>query len=77
MPGLMELLATVSSRQEHFTETKTLAMLTQPVVLKGTLAYVRPDRVEKHVTSPIPRTSRQGRPADAFNPQGHEADCRR
>lgn len=52
VPGLMELLGKVSSRQEHFTETKTLAMLTQPVVLKGTLAYVRPDRVEKHVTSP-------------------------
>ncbi len=52
VPGLMELLAQVASRKDHFTETKTLAMLTQPVVLKGTLAYVRPDRVEKHVTSP-------------------------
>jgi hypothetical protein len=52
VPGLMELLAQVASRQDRFTETKTLAMLTQPVVLKGTLAYVRPDRVEKHVTSP-------------------------
>lgn len=52
VPGLMELLAKVSSRQDRFTETKTIAMLTQPVVLKGTLAYVRPDRVEKHVTSP-------------------------
>ena len=50
--GLMELLGNVSSRKDHFTETKSLAMLTQPVVLKGTLAYVRPDRVEKHVTSP-------------------------
>lgn len=52
VPGLMELLGNVSSRREHFTETKTLAMLTQPMVLTGTLAYVRPDRVEKHVTSP-------------------------
>lgn len=52
VPGLMELLGKVSSRQDRFTETKTLAILTQPVVLKGTLAYVRPDRVEKHVTSP-------------------------
>ncbi len=27
-------------------------MLTRPLVLKGTLAYARPDRVEKHVISP-------------------------
>jgi len=52
VPGLMDLLAQVASRKDRFTETKTLAMLTQPVVLKGTLAYVRPDRVEKHVISP-------------------------
>jgi hypothetical protein len=52
MPGLMELLAKVPAREDRFTETKTLAVLTQPLVLKGTLAYVRPDRVEKHVTSP-------------------------
>ncbi len=53
LPGLMELMATVTSREDRFTETKTVAMLTQPLVLKGTLAYVRPDRVEKHVTSPF------------------------
>ncbi|MGZ8393482.1 MAG: LolA-related protein [Nitrospira sp.] len=52
LPGLMELMAKVTSREDRFTETKTVAMLTQPLVLKGTLAYVRPDRVEKHVTSP-------------------------
>lgn len=52
VPGLMELLGNVSSRKDRFTETKHLAMLTQPLVLKGTLAYVRPNRVEKHVTSP-------------------------
>ncbi len=52
LPGLMDLMARVTSREDRFTETKTVAMLTQPLVLKGTLAYVRPDRVEKHVTSP-------------------------
>jgi outer membrane lipoprotein-sorting protein len=52
VPSLMERMAKVSSREDRFTETKTVAMLTQPLVLKGTLAYVRPDRVEKHVTSP-------------------------
>lgn len=52
VPGLMALMAQVPSREDRFTETKTLAVLTQPLVLQGTLAYVRPDRVEKHVTSP-------------------------
>lgn len=52
VPGLMELMAKVPSREDRFTETKTVAMLTRPLVLKGTLTYVRPDRVEKHVTSP-------------------------
>ena len=52
VPGLMELMAKVAAREDRFTETKTVAMLTKPLVLKGTLAYVRPDRVEKHVTSP-------------------------
>ena len=52
VPGLMDLMAKVPAREDRFTETKTLAMLTQPMVLKGTLAYVRPNRVEKHITSP-------------------------
>lgn len=52
LPGLMELLGKVPSRMDRFIETKTLAMLTEPLVLRGTLAYVRPDRVEKHVASP-------------------------
>ncbi len=52
VPALMELMSKVSKRDNHFTETKTLAMLTRPLVLSGTLSYVRPNRVEKHVTSP-------------------------
>ncbi len=52
VPQLMELMAQVTSRQDTFTETKTVSMLTQPLILKGTLSYTRPDHVEKHVISP-------------------------
>ena len=52
VPQLMELMAQVTSRQDTFTETKTVAMLTRPLVLTGTLSYARPDRVEKHVLTP-------------------------
>jgi outer membrane lipoprotein-sorting protein len=48
----MELMAQVTSRQARFTETRTLAILTKPMILTGTLAYVHPDRVEKHVLTP-------------------------
>jgi hypothetical protein len=48
----MELMANVTAREDRFTETKTMAMLTRPLVLTGTLAYRRPDRVEKHVLTP-------------------------
>ena len=33
VPQLMELMAKVTSRQDTFTETKTLSMLTQPLLL--------------------------------------------
>jgi outer membrane lipoprotein-sorting protein len=52
LPQLMELMAQVRERRDRFTETKTLAVLTKPLVLTGTLAYARPDRVEKHVLTP-------------------------
>jgi len=52
VPELMDLMAKVTSRTDRFIETKTVAMLTQPLVLQGTLGYARPDRLEKHVTSP-------------------------
>jgi outer membrane lipoprotein-sorting protein len=52
LPQLMELMAQVSVRQDRFTETKTMTVLTKPLVLTGTLAYSRPDRVEKHVLTP-------------------------
>ena len=52
VPSLMNMMAKVASREDRFTETKTVAVLTKPLVLKGTLAYTRPDRVEKHVLQP-------------------------
>ena len=52
LPDLMRMLGRVESAQARFTETKHLAVLDSPLVLKGTLAYVRPDRLEKHVLSP-------------------------
>lgn len=52
LPQLMEMMAQVTARQDRFTETKTLAMLSKPLVLTGTLSYARPDRVEKHVLTP-------------------------
>ncbi|SLM46834.1 putative transmembrane protein [Nitrospira japonica] len=52
VPRLMELMAQVESRQDRFTETKTLTVLTEPMVLTGTLSYTRPDRIEKHVLTP-------------------------
>lgn len=52
LPDLMQKLAQVKSTQAAFTETKQMAVLDSPLVLKGKLVYVRPDRLEKHVLSP-------------------------
>ena len=49
---LMPLLAQVTQLQASFTETKTMALLKQPMVSTGTLAYKKPDYVEKRVLSP-------------------------
>ena len=49
---LMKMLATVESASARFVETRESALLKAPLVLQGTLAYRRPDRVEKHVQSP-------------------------
>lgn len=54
-PGLaelMQLLASVKESRARFVETKHSGLLKSPLVLKGTLSYRRPDRVEKHVLSP-------------------------
>jgi outer membrane lipoprotein-sorting protein len=49
---LMRLLAQVPSAEARFTETRRIALLQSPLVVKGRLAYVRPDRLEKHVLEP-------------------------
>ena len=49
---LMQMLASVESANARFVETRHSALLKSPLVLQGTLAYRRPDRVEKHVQSP-------------------------
>jgi outer membrane lipoprotein-sorting protein len=52
LSDLMRDLAAVSASQGRFTETRKAAMLTAPLVLKGTLAYRRPLYLERHVQSP-------------------------
>jgi len=49
---LMQMLGSVESENARFVETRHSALLKAPLVLEGTLAYRRPDRVEKHVLSP-------------------------
>lgn len=47
--------ATLKTLTAHFTETTTSSLLTRPVVARGTLAVVRPNRVVLHYTDPEPR----------------------
>jgi outer membrane lipoprotein-sorting protein len=48
----MQMLGSVESSSARFVETRHSALLKAPLVLQGTLAYRRPDRVEKHVLTP-------------------------
>lgn len=53
--GLEQLaasLAGVAQREADFRETRHLAALTSPIVRTGTLAYLRPDRLEMNVETP-------------------------
>ena len=52
LTALMEMLSLVTAAKDSFTETKHSAVLSTPLVLKGTLVYVRPDRLEKNVVAP-------------------------
>ena len=45
-------LSAVKIAQAHFTETRRLAVLTEPVVSKGTLIYIAPDTIEKDTVAP-------------------------
>ena len=50
---VLQDLAAVRSVDVPFSETRHIAILTEPLVLHGTLVYRRPDFLEKSVTSPI------------------------
>jgi len=50
--ALMRLLASVQAVNARFAETRYSALLTEPLVSRGTLVYTRPGRLEKHVVSP-------------------------
>lgn len=50
--ALMQTLAGVERASARFIETRHSPLLTSPIVLRGTLSYQRPDRMEKHVLSP-------------------------
>ncbi len=48
----MTLMARVETSSVAFEETKEVAALTAPIVRRGTLRYVRPDRLEMRVETP-------------------------
>lgn len=54
--ALMQQLAKHPSGRAKFTETKTLAVLDQPVVSTGELVYSPPDRLEKLTRTPAPES---------------------
>jgi hypothetical protein len=49
---LMALMGRVEQSRVAFEETKSVAALTAPIVRRGTLRYVRPDRLEMRVETP-------------------------
>jgi hypothetical protein len=53
LPALMAEMAQVEESHARFVETRHIALLTQPLELKGSLSYQRPHRLAKHVRSPV------------------------
>jgi outer membrane lipoprotein-sorting protein len=53
LPSLMKEMSQVRESHARFVEIRHIALLTQPVELKGTLSYERPNRLVKHVQSPV------------------------
>jgi Outer membrane lipoprotein carrier protein LolA-like len=49
---LMGMMARIDASSAAFEETKEVAALTAPIVRRGTLRYVRPDRLEMRVETP-------------------------
>lgn len=52
VPRLMQLLSQAPESEVTYTEKKYSSLLAEPVVSSGTLAYRRPDTVEKTMTAP-------------------------
>lgn len=52
LPALMRRLAAVEAATAQFVETRTNALLSAPLVLRGRLVYRRPAYLERHVESP-------------------------
>lgn len=52
MSELMALMGQVEGSRVVFEETKQVSTLTAPIVRRGTLRYVRPDRLEMRVETP-------------------------
>lgn len=55
---LMAGLRQVRAASAHFTELKTVKMLTRPIEATGTLKYIAPDKLEKVTLTPAPETIR-------------------
>lgn len=53
LQALMQAMAQVPASRARFVETRHMALLTQPLQLKGSLTYERPHRLAKHVQSPV------------------------
>ncbi|MGH8690888.1 MAG: LolA-related protein [Burkholderiales bacterium] len=53
LKGLMQQMAQVPASRTRFVETRQIALLTQPLELKGNLSYERPNKLSKHVQSPF------------------------
>ena len=53
MTELMALMQRVESSGVAFVETRYVSTLTAPLVRRGTLRYVRPDRLEMRVEAPF------------------------
>jgi hypothetical protein len=51
---LMTMLASVEHSSVAFEETRHLAVLTAPIIRRGTMNYVRPNRLEMQVVTPFP-----------------------
>lgn len=67
---LMSGFATVQESRARFQEEKHLAMLTEPLVLSGTLRYVRPNQIEKQTLQPYAESLRINRERLEWEAQG-------